>query len=107
MLGRDNDRGDADRLAVFVGNRDLALAVGANPVDVLLLTQFGELVQDPVRQGNGERHQFGRLVAGVSEHQALVARSTVSTPWAISGLWVWILMSTSQVSAQNPISLLV
>ena len=36
-----------------------------------------------MRQGDRQRHQLGRLVAGIAEHQALVA-GAMSLPLAIS-----------------------
>ena len=77
VLRRDDDRVDAHRLVAVVLDRDLALAVGPQPVDFALLAGFGQPVEDAVRQRDRQRHQLGRVVAGVAEHQALVAGADV------------------------------
>ena len=40
-----------------------------------LLASLGQTVDDPVRQGDRQRHQFGSLIAGIAEHQTLIASS--------------------------------
>ena len=73
VLGRDQHGVDAHRPAVFVDHRHLGLAVGAqvrHRADPPHLRQsLGEAVGQPDRQ----RHEIGRLVAGVAEHHPLVA----------------------------------
>ena len=74
MLGRDDHGVHAHGLAVLVVfDGDLALGVGAQVGQLLLLTQLGQLDQQLVAEGDGQRHQLGGFVAGVAEHQALVA----------------------------------
>ena len=58
---------------VLVLDRDLALAVGAQEVDLVLLAHGRQLLGQLVRVHDRRRHQLGRLVARVAEHQALVA----------------------------------
>src|SRR3546814_7400434 len=75
MLGRQHDRVDADRDAVLVTQRDLALGVRAQPWQRRLL-RFADLrllLDDAMRVIDRCRHQLLGLVAGVAEHQALVA----------------------------------
>ena len=69
--------GDADRLAVLVAHRDLALGVGAELRRRTLLgvARRREVAQDLVRVVDRRRHELGRLAAGVAEHDALVARA--------------------------------
>ena len=74
VLGGDDDRVDAERTIVAgVANRNLALAVGAQEVDHALLAHVGQLLRQLVRRHDRQRHQLGRLVAGVAEHHPLVA----------------------------------
>jgi hypothetical protein len=75
VLGRDDDRLDAGDATVLVADRDLGLAVGAQPVDALdlLLANLGELVRQLVRELDRHRHQLLGLVAREAKHQALVA----------------------------------
>ena len=93
MLVRDDDLRHADRLAVLVAHRHLALGVGAEQRRAALLRvpRHGEIVQDLVRVVDRRRHQLRRLAAGVAEHDALVAGALVlvagcsaSTPCAMS-----------------------
>ena len=53
--------------------RDLTLGVGAQVGQQAALAHLGELAQDEVGQVEREGHVVGRLVAGVTEHHALVA----------------------------------
>jgi hypothetical protein len=73
VLGRDDDVGDGDRLAVLVDHRDLRLGVGPQPRRLALLADLGQLAAEAVREHDGRGHQLRRLVAGIAEHQALVA----------------------------------
>ena len=52
---------------------DLGFAVGTQEIDDALLANFRKALSEPMRQLNRHGHQFGRLVAGKTEHQALVA----------------------------------
>ena len=80
VLGRDDDGVDADGHAVLVLDGHLALAVRAEPGERAVLPELGQAVDDPVRQGDRQRHQLGRLVGGVAEHQPLVAGADLLAP---------------------------
>ncbi len=74
VLGRDDDRVDGQRPVIgAVADRDLALAVGAQEVDDVLLADVGQLLRQLVRRHDRQRHQLRRFVAGVAEHHSLVA----------------------------------
>lgn len=75
VLRGDDDRVEPDGLVTVVLDGDLRLAVGAQVGDGAVLADVGETAGEPVRHVDRERHQLGRLVAGVPEHQALVARA--------------------------------
>ena len=77
MLRGDDDRIEALRRVPLVLDRHLALRIGAEPIDLALLAGFREAVEDPVGEGDRERHHLRRLVAGVAEHQPLVAGADV------------------------------
>ena len=49
------------------------LPSGRSQGSVPLLRDLGEPLDEPVGEGDGQRHQLGRLVAGEAEHHALVA----------------------------------
>ncbi len=79
VLGRDDDAGAADRLAVDVAQGDLALRIRQQPGDALVAdrAQLLDAAEDAVRVIQRRRHQLGRLARGVAEHDALVAGAFV------------------------------
>ena len=80
MLGRNDNRRETDGAAVFVFDGHLAFAVGTEPVDLAPLAALGEPVDDAMSKGDRHRHVFGRLIAGVAEHQPLVAGPVAINP---------------------------
>ena len=69
-----NDHGiHASRLIVNVFYGDLSLAIRAQIGESAILTQIGQLFAQGVGQSDRQRHQLGGLVAGITEHNALVA----------------------------------
>ncbi len=78
----------ADRLAVLVADRDLALGVGAEHGGAvrLGLARLREVLEDLVGVEIGAGISSGRLVAGVAEHDALVARALVLVAGGIDAL---------------------
>jgi len=79
MLGRDHDGVDFNRFAGFrvVADGDLRLGIRAQPRQAAILAQFALALHQPVRVINRRRHQLRGFVAGVTEHQALVAGTHV------------------------------
>ena len=78
MLVRDDDLRDADRLAVLVLHRDLALGSrGPGTFSLPLCRASDSSLQDAMRVIERRRHEFRRLVAGIAEHDALVARAFI------------------------------
>ena len=75
VLGGEHDRVDPHRLVTVVFHGDLSLAVGPKPIDFPPLAGVGQPAEHLVGQLDRQRHQFGRVVAGVAEHQPLVARA--------------------------------
>ena len=74
VLGGDDDGVEPDRAVVAVVlDGDLGLAVGAQVGHVAVLADRGEPLGEPVGERDRQRHQLGGVVAGVAEHQALVA----------------------------------
>ncbi len=73
VLGRDHDGVDCHRLAVLVADRDLALGIGSEPRQDAFLAQLGLAAHQAVRVGDRRRHQHVGLVAGIAEHETLVA----------------------------------
>ena len=79
VLRGDDDGVDTNRAIFVILDCDLALAVGTKPVDFLLLAGFRQAIGDAVREGDRQRHQFGRFITGVAEHESLVAGADVLT----------------------------
>ena len=73
MLAGNDHSVHADGLAVHVLDSDLALAVRTQIVQLAALADFGQLLGQLVGQADGHGHQLGGLVAGITEHHALVA----------------------------------
>ena len=78
VLGRDHDLGAADRLAVDILHRDLALGVGLQVGELAVAALLRQHLQDLVREVDRRGHVRAllvhfALVAGVTEHHALVA----------------------------------
>ena len=75
MLGGEDDCVDTQRtVIVAVFDSNLALGIGAQIRHHLpFLADTGQFLQEDMRQGDGQRHIFARLVASVTEHHALVA----------------------------------
>ncbi|GAA3063183.1 hypothetical protein GCM10020000_53180 [Streptomyces olivoverticillatus] len=73
VLGGDDDGVQAYGLVAVVLDGDLRLAVGAQVGQAALLADGGQAAREAVGEGDGQRHQLGGVVAGVAEHQALVA----------------------------------
>ncbi|GJD75898.1 hypothetical protein CFIICLFH_4144 [Methylobacterium goesingense] len=88
VLGGEHDLGDAHRAAVLVAHRDLALGIGAElgGVALLALARVGEVLEDLVGVVDRRRHQLGRLVGRVAEHDALVARALVLVAGRVDAL---------------------
>ena len=72
---RHHDLAHADRLAVLVLHGDLALGVRAQHLLLAGVTGFRDQPQDLVGVEDRRRHQVRRLVGGIAEHDALVARA--------------------------------
>jgi hypothetical protein len=86
VLGGDDDRAGPDRSAVVILDRHLALGVGAERRRSAGLPRIVHQLQDAVGVVNRRRHQFGRLAAGIAEHDALVAGTLVLVAGGIDAL---------------------
>ncbi len=88
MLGRDDDLGDADRHAVLVFHRDLALGIGAELDGGALpgLAGFGQDFEDLVGVVDRGGQQLGGLAARIAEHDALVAGADVLVALLVDAL---------------------
>ena len=73
VLRGDDDVGDADGLVVLVDHRHLRLGVGTQPRHTAALADARQLAAEAMREHDRRRHELGRLVAGVAEHQPLIA----------------------------------
>jgi hypothetical protein len=75
MLGGDQQLLDADGHAVAVAHRHLRLAVRAQVGQRAGVTDVGQLLGEPVRERDRQRHELRGLVRRVAEHHPLIARS--------------------------------
>ncbi len=72
MLGGHHDGVEPDRLIAHVLDGDLGLAVRPDVWDLAGPADLGQLLSEPVREHDGQRHQLRGLAARIPEHQALV-----------------------------------
>ena len=84
----NHDRVHADGLVTIVLDRDLCLAVGPQPGNSSAAARFAQGFAEIVRVHDRRRHQLGRLRAGESEHQSLVACALFSGRLAFGGPFV-------------------
>ena len=73
VLRREHDGVEADGPHAVVLDGDLGLAVGAQVGHLTGLAHRREPLGEPVREVDRQRHQLGGVLAGVAEHQPLVA----------------------------------
>ena len=73
VLAGDDDGLHRDGPVAVVADGDLGLAVGAQVGEFAVLADFGQPLGEAVREPDRDGHVGGGLVAGVAEHQALVA----------------------------------
>ena len=120
MLRGHHDRVDADRAVVLVVlDGDLGLAVGTQVRQRAVLAHRGQALGQSLRDLDRQREQLRGVVAGVAEHQALVARALAvelvagttdalldasSTPCAMSADWAPIATMTPQELPSKPFS---
>ena len=86
VLGRDDDRGRGDGLALFVAQRDLALGVGLEERRRARVAVVGHALEDLVAVVERRGEEVGGLVGGVTEHDALVAGAFVLVAGGIDAL---------------------
>ena len=79
VLGGEHYGVDAFYFAGFavVHSSDLRFGIGAQPRQLATFAQFALALHQAVAIVDGKGHQGGGFVAGVAEHQALVARALV------------------------------
>ena len=77
VLGRNDDRIDANGLVPVVLDRHLTLSVRAQPRQFLTPARLRKAARDAVRQRDGHGHHLGRFIAGKAEHHALIAGADV------------------------------
>ena len=88
VLGGDHDIDNADRLAIDIFDGDLALRVGTEPLGGTALAESGQFAAEAVGIHDRGRHQLRCLVAGVTEHQSLIARTLLGGLLAIGFLGI-------------------
>ena len=77
MLRRYHDRGRRNRLVLLVSERHLAFRIRAEQRLLAAVPRLRQRAQNVVRELDGRRHQLRGLVAGIAEHDSLVARALV------------------------------
>ena len=86
MLGRHHDGGAGDRLAAFIPQCDLALGVGLQKGRGLRMAVGRHRFQNLVAVIQGGGHQVGRIIGGVAEHDALIARAFILVAAGVNAL---------------------
>ena len=77
VLGRQHDGVDRHRPTAFIADRDLGLGIGPKPLEGARLADLRLPFHQPVRAGDRKGHQHVGFVAGIAEHQPLVAGALV------------------------------
>src|SRR5207237_8772442 len=72
MLSRDDDVCASDRAPVVVNDRDLRFRIRPQPGHLTALANPGQLAAETMGKHDRRRHELGRLIAGVTEHQTLI-----------------------------------
>src|SRR5438067_7376554 len=101
VLGGDNDVGNADRFSVLVNHRDLRLRVGPEPIGFAALANPRQLAAEPMGEHDRSRHQFRSIIAGETEHQALVARALLRRLLSLGLLRVHSLRDISRLAGND------
>jgi len=85
MLRREHDLRYRHRLRVLVAHRDLTFGVGSEFRSVALssLSRLGQRLEDLVAVVDRRGHQLGRLAAGISKHDALIACAFLLVGWLL------------------------
>ncbi len=73
VLAGDDHGLDRDRTVAVVAHRDLGLAVRTQVGEFAVLADLGQALGEPVREPDRHGHVGRRLVAGIAEHESLVA----------------------------------
>ena len=74
MLRGNDDVGDGNGFVVAIFHRDLRFGVGSEPCRTFAaLSDFRQFTAEAMREHDGRGHQLGRFIAGVAEHEPLVA----------------------------------
>ena len=81
LRGNDHIR-DADHVEALINHRDLRLRIGPQPADLAALADAGQSAPQSMGKHDRRRHEFRRLVTGVTKHQSLVARTLLGVALA-------------------------
>ena len=77
MLGGQHNGINTVRLAMQIFDGDLTLGIRAQPRQATIFAQQCLTLNDAVRKVDRQWHQSVCFIAGVTEHQALVARALI------------------------------
>ena len=77
MLGGKHDLGRFDRLAIGIAQGHLAFGVGTEGLFLAGFARRGQQLQNLVAVMERRRHQGRGLAAGITEHDALIARAFI------------------------------
>ena len=90
MLGGDDQVLQAHGAPAVVADGHLGLSVGTQARDDPLLAHQCQALRQTVRQVDGKRHEGGGVIAGVAEHESLVASALqferIDVPGVLAGL---------------------
>ena len=100
VLGRDDDVRHADGPTVLIKNGNLAFCIRAQPLDLAAFADAGEFASEAVGEHDRCRHEFGSLIAGVAEHESLIARALFLGSFAGGGFGVHTLRDVRALAGQ-------
>ena len=73
MLRRDHNGVDSRGSSILIADGDLGLAVGPEITEHSLLSHLRQAGSEPVCHVDRQGHQLLSLIAGIPEHQSLIA----------------------------------
>ena len=73
VLRRDDDGVDPHRFSVPVLHGHLGFSIGTDPRQDVLFPDFSQPFGEPMGEDDRHRHEFGRFVGRIAEHQSLIA----------------------------------
>ena len=101
VLRGNDDVGNGNGFVVYVNDGHLRLRVGAQPRHLAGLADAGEFASEAMGEHDGRGHEFGRFVAGITEHEPLVAGALLGGFLALGLAGVHALRDVGRLARNN------